>query len=146
MRSRVRFAARDERATVAVGAGAGPAVRGVLLDDLDALVDPRRGLEPLRLQIGHVADDLLFQEVRDDDAQVGGRPVGGAEQRAPQLDRVEERGAGAAAAQLEDPQLVGAVREVERDAEVADEVDTEARERAPPAEIGDAPGPGREVR
>ena len=70
----------------------------------------------------------------------------GTDQRAPQLDRVEQRGAGAAATQLEDPQLVGAVGEVERDAEVADQVDAELRQRAPPAEIGDAPGPGREVR
>ena len=122
-----------------------PAVRRVLLDDLDALVDPRRGLEAFRLEIGHVADDLLLQEIGHDDAQVRGRPIGGAEQRAPQLDRIEERGAGAATPQLEDPQLVGAVGELERDAEVADQVDTDLGQRAPPAEIGNAPGPIREV-
>ncbi len=92
-----------------------------------------------------MADDLLLEEIRDDDAQVGGRPIGGADQRAPQFDRVEERGAGAAPTQLEDPQLVAPVREVERDAEVTHEVDTEPGQRAPPAEVGDAPGPGREV-
>jgi ribose 5-phosphate isomerase B len=146
MRSRVGFASRNERTTVAVGTRSRPAVRGVLLHDLDALVHPRRGFEALGVEVGHMTDDLLLQEVRDDDAQRRRRPFGGADERATQLDRIEERRAGAAPPELEDPQFAPTSRELERDAELADEIDAELGERRAPAEIGDASGPGREER
>ena len=92
-----------------------------------------------------MGERLLLDHVDGDDLELGGRPLLGAGEHAAQLDRIEQRRPGAAAAQLEDAQLAPAVRQLDREADVADEIDAERLECGPPAEVDAAPGPLAEL-
>jgi ribose 5-phosphate isomerase B len=115
-------------------------VLGGALDHLDAVVQPLHRVRAFGYDIGLALGDLVFEQVARDDAQLVIAPRRGAHEDATQFDSVEQRCAGAPAADAQQPQLVRAVGELEGEADVGDELDVEIGHRRGPAEVGGAAG------